>query len=149
MDVITIIVTATIASFGGHAAAFILAFKKREKFVNFLTRHTKADISRLNRLIEKWGTWAIFITQYIYGFRILSAAVLGLTTMGPKKYFPLQFLSCVIWAVLMTYIGYFFGHAFQIFIGDIKKYAFQIATGIIVIGFLLWIKRGLRRQKDN
>lgn len=123
--------------------------KKREKFVNFLTSHIKVDVSRLNRIIEKWGTWAIFITQYIYGFRILSAAILGLTTMGAKKYFPLQFLSCLIWAVLMTYTGYFFGYAFQIFVGDIKKYAPHIAILIIMLGFLLWLKRAALRKKKT
>lgn len=100
-------------------------------------------------MIERWGIWAIFITQYIYGFRILSAAVLGLTEIGPKKYFPLQFLSCVIWAVIMTLIGYSFGHAFEALIGDIKKYAFHIGIAIIAGGFIIWVIRDLKRQKNN
>lgn len=100
-------------------------------------------------MIERWGICAIFITQYVYGFRILSAAVIGLTTIGPKKYFPLQFLSCVIWAVIMTLIGYFFGHAFQVLIGDMKKYVFHIAIAIIVVGFLIWVVRDLKRQRNN
>jgi len=97
-------------------------------------------------LIGKWGIWAIFITQYIYGFRILSAAVLGLTTMGPKKYFPLQFLSCFIWAVIMTLFGYFFGYAFQAVIGNIEKYVFHIAVAILIIGFIIWFVRDLRKR---
>ncbi len=127
----------------------MLALKKREKFLDFLNRHIKADISKLYKLTEKSGVWAIFITQYIYGFRILSAAVLGLTTMGAKKYFPLQFLSCVIWAVLMTYIGYFFGYTLQAFITDMKQYAFHIGIGIILTGFIIWVIRDVKRNRKN
>lgn len=127
----------------------MLGFIKREKFLNFILRHIKVDLTRLHRLIDRYGTGAIFIAQYIYGFRLLSAVVFGLSTMGPKKYFPIQFLSCIIWAVIMTLTGYFFGYAFQMLIGDIQKYVFHIAIVILGGGLLIWIVKDIRRQRNN
>lgn len=127
----------------------MLGFIKREKFLNFILRHIKVDLSRLYRIIDRYGTSAIFIAQYIYGFRLLSAVVFGLSTMGPKRYFPLQLLSCAIWAIIMTLTGYFFGYAFQMLIGDMQKYVFHIAIAILAAGLLIWIVKDLRRQRNK
>ncbi len=98
--------------------------------------------------MAKYGIAALFISQWLYGFRLLSAAVLGLSRMGISKYFSYQFISCLLWAVICTSAGYFFGATIKKFVGDIKKYEPLIAVGVMVIGFLIWfVKRCLHRKK--
>ncbi|MBI5027145.1 MAG: DedA family protein [Nitrospirae bacterium] len=148
LNLVTIITVATIASYVGHTAAFLLALLKGDSFINFLRRFIKIDLTRLNKLVEKYGIFALFISQYIYGFRLLSAAFFGLMRMGPYKYFLLQFISCLTWACLMTFLGYFFGFTIKELIGDIKKYEIPIAIGIVITGFVIWIIKDVKKRRN-
>lgn len=144
------IAVSTAASYIGHGTFFLIALYKREPFIRFIHRFIKVDIIKLERLMAKYGIAALFISQWLYGFRLLSAAVLGLSRMGASKYFPYQFISCCIWAIICTSAGYFFGATIKKFVGDIKKYEPLIAVGVLCIGVLIWfIKRFLNDNKNS
>ena len=106
------------------------------------------NLSKLENLMAKYGTAAIFISQWIYGFRLLSAAVLGLSRMGVKKYFTFQLISCLIWAIICTFAGYFFGATMKNLLGDVKKYEIHIAVGVMVVGFVIWFIRDVRKKRN-
>lgn len=99
--------------------------------------------------MDKYGIASIFISQWLYGFRLLSAAVLGLSRMGKRKYFSFLLLSCLIWAAICTYCGYFFGATIKHLIGNMKKYEFPIAAGVLAVGFLLWVIRDVRKIRNS
>jgi membrane protein DedA with SNARE-associated domain len=105
------------------------------------------NLLKLESLVARYGAAAIFFTQWLYGFRLLSAAVLGLSRMGTTKYFTLQLVSCVIWAVICTGVGYFFGATVKNLLGDIQKYNMYIAIGVMVAGFIVWLVRDVRKRR--
>jgi membrane protein DedA with SNARE-associated domain len=105
------------------------------------------NLLKLESLAVRYGTAAIFITQWLYGFRLLSAAVLGLSRMGTAKYFTLQLVSCVIWAVICTGGGYFFGATLKNLLGDMKRYNIYIAAGVMAAGFIIWLVRDVRKRR--
>ncbi|MBM4140420.1 MAG: hypothetical protein FJ242_02850 [Nitrospira sp.] len=98
--------------------------------------------------MAKYGTASIFISQWIYGFRLLSAAVLGLSGMGVKKYFTFQLSSCLIWAIICTFVGYFFGASLKSILGDIKKHEPYIAASVLAIGFIIWFIRDVKKKRN-
>jgi membrane protein DedA with SNARE-associated domain len=148
LNVHGVIFTSTLASYIGHGFFFLVALHRREAFVNFARKIIKINFTKLESLMTRYGIASIFISQWIYGFRLMSAAVLGLSRMGKKKYFTFLFISCLIWAIICTYGGYFFGASLKNILGDIKHYALYIALGVIVAGFVLWLIRDLRRRKN-
>jgi membrane protein DedA with SNARE-associated domain len=97
--------------------------------------------------MAKYGTASIFISQWLYGFRLMSAAVLGLSRMGTKKYFFYLLISCLLWAIICTYAGYFFGATLKNILGDIKKYDTYIAIGVLAAGFVIWFIRDVRKRR--
>lgn len=135
------------ASYVGHGTFFLIALYRREGFLRVIQRFIKVDLLRLESLVARFGTAAIFITQWLYGFRLLSAAVLGLSRMGRRKYFTLQFISCIVWAIICTGVGYFFGATLKNLIGDIKRYNIYIAMGFVAAGFLIWFLRDVRKRR--
>jgi membrane protein DedA with SNARE-associated domain len=149
LDANAVVLVSTAASYIGHGTAFLIAFYRRETFIKFIQRFIKVNLSRLESLMLKYGIAAIFITQWLYGFRLLSAAVLGLSGMGTKKYFTFQLISCLIWATICTYGGYFFGAALKNLLGDIKKYDLHIAIGVLVAGFIIWFIRDVRKRRNT
>lgn len=147
LDVILIVVVSTAASYIGHGTFFLVALYKREAFLSIIQRFIKVNLLKLEALVARFGTAAIFITQWMYGFRLLSAAVLGLSRMGAVKYFSLQFLSCLLWAVICTASGFFFGATLKNLLGDVKKYNIYIAMGFLVAGFVIWFLRDVKKRR--
>ncbi len=138
----------TAASYIGHGTFFLIAFYKREAFFRLIQRFVKVNLLKLESLMARYGTASIFICQWIYGFRLLSAAVLGLSRMGTAKYFTFQLISCVIWAIICTSGGYFFGATLKNLLGDVKKYNIYIAIGVLVAGFLVWFISDVRKKRN-
>jgi membrane protein DedA with SNARE-associated domain len=149
LDVYLIIIVATVASYVGHGAFFLIALKRRDAFINFASKFIKINLKKLESLMARYGIAAIFISQWIYGFRLMSAAVLGLSGMGKMKYFSCLLISCLIWATICTYAGYFFGTALKDILGDIKDYEKYIAIGVLVAGFIIWIIRYVMKRTNS
>jgi membrane protein DedA with SNARE-associated domain len=114
-----------------------------------IQRFVKVNLLKLEALMAKYGVAAIFISQWVYGFRLLSAAVLGLSRMGTMKYFTFMLLSCLLWATICTYAGYFFGATLESLLGDIERYEKYIALGFLLAGFLIWLIRDIRKRRAN
>jgi membrane protein DedA with SNARE-associated domain len=66
-----IIVSAT-ASYVGHSTFFLIALYRREGFLRLIQRFIKVNLPKLESLVARYGTAAIFITQWLYGFRLLT-----------------------------------------------------------------------------
>lgn len=147
LNVIAVIFVSTVASYVGHVAFFLIALYKRETFLRLIQRFIKVNILKLESLMARYGAVSIFICQWLYGFRLLSAAVLGLARMGRAKYFTLQLISCLLWAIICTAGGYFFGVTLKNMLGDIKKYEPYIAAGVLAAGFLVWLIRDIGKRR--
>jgi membrane protein DedA with SNARE-associated domain len=148
LDATTVIIVSALASYVGHSTFFVIALYKREAFFALIRRFVKVDLLKLESIMAKYGTAAIFISQWLYGFRLLSAAVLGLSRMGTTKYFTFQLISCLIWATICTSAGYFFGATLRNILGDIKRYEPYVAAGVLVAGFLIWFIRDVRKKRS-
>ncbi len=144
----TIVIISAVASYIGHGVFFLVALYRRETFIKYIQKVIKVNLSRLELLMDRYGIASIFISQWLYGFRLLSAAVLGLSRMGKRKYFSFLLLSCLIWATICTYCGYFFGATIKQLIGNMKKYELPIAAGVLIAGFILWLIRDVRKMRN-
>lgn len=147
LDAITVVIVLTAASYVGHGTFFLIALLRREAFLRIIQRFIKVNLLKLESLVARYGIAAIFITQWMYGFRLLSAAVLGLSQMGTAKYFTFQFISCIIWATICTSGGYFFGATLKNLLGDVKKYNIYIAIGVMAAGFIIWFIRDVKKRR--
>jgi membrane-associated protein len=143
-----VILVSTAASYVGHGTFFLIALYRREAFLHLIQRFIKVNLLKLEALMARYGTASIFICQWLYGFRLLSAAVLGLSRMGTKKYFTYQLISCLLWAIICTGAGYFFGATLKNVLGDVKKYDQYVAVGVLAAGFVIWLVRDIRRKRS-
>ena len=91
---------------------------------------------RIERLIEKFGTFAIIISKYIYGIRIAMALFYGVGRMPFLRFLALDAISCGLWVFLLAGTGYFFSGAITSMIGDFKQIGialfFIVMTGVVI-----------------
>jgi membrane protein DedA with SNARE-associated domain len=147
LDATLVIAVSTAASYVGHGTFFLFALYKREAFFALIQRFVKINLLKLESLMARYGTVSIFVCQWLYGFRLLSAAVLGLSRMGTVKYFTFQFVSCLLWSVICTSAGYFFGATLKNLLGDLKRYEPYIALGVLAAGILVWFVKDFRKRR--
>lgn len=92
---------------------------------------------RVERLIAKFGKFALVISKYIYGIRIAMCVFYGIGKMPFFRFVILDAISCGLWVTLLAGAGYFFSGAITSIIGDFKHIGialfFIILFAVVVI----------------
>lgn len=91
---------------------------------------------RIEKLIRKFGGFAIVISKYIYGLRAAMCVFNGIGRMPFWRFVMLDGISCAVWVLILSGIGYFFSGAITSILGDFKQVGvalfFIVLVGIIV-----------------
>lgn len=123
----------------GHVFWFWLGRVHGSRLVHRFPRFER-QIGRSLDLIDRYGVTAIFLTQYLYGLRIASAVVFGLSRIRRRTFLIVQAVSCAVWACLIGLLGYFFGRAVERMLGEaevVEKWAilFILLAGSAVYAY--------------
>jgi len=140
MRLALIIITAFLGAFAGHVFWFWLGRTKGSRILHHFPK-LECHMERALKLFEDHGASAVFISQYLYGLRIVSAVMFGISHISARTFLLYQALSCLVWATLVSSLGFYFGRAVQKYLGQ----AAGIIT-IIVIGGLMF---GYHKMKDR
>lgn len=95
-------------------------------------RFYKMAEPRIERLIEKFGGFAIIISKYIYGIRGGMCLFYGISKMPFWRFLILDTISCSTWVLILAGTGYFFSGAITSVIGDFKQ------VGVVLLFFVLF-----------
>ncbi len=91
---------------------------------------------RIEKLIDKFGGFAMIISKYIYGIRAGMCLFNGIGRMPFWRFLVLDIISCSIWVLILAGTGYFFSGAITTIIGDFKQIGialfFIVLVGIII-----------------
>lgn len=103
---------------------------------------------RIENLINKFGGFSLVVSKYIYGVRTAMCLFNGVGRMPLRKFLLLDLISCTIWVVMLSSIGYFFSGFITTVIGDFKQIGVALFFIALfgVISFYL-IERYLLSQK--
>jgi membrane protein DedA with SNARE-associated domain len=92
---------------------------------------------RIEKLIDKFGPFAIIISKYIYGIRAAMCVFYGIGRMPFHRFILLDAISCGTWVLILAGTGYFFSGAITSIIGDFQQIGialfFVILFAVIVI----------------
>lgn len=110
----------------------------------------QARIVKVRRLLDLYSTRMVLSFRFLYGLRTVSPFVIGMSNFSTRLFVCLDTLGAALWVVMIASAGYFFGHALETVIDDVKRYELGIAVAFTVIGVSLWLVRGrllLRRSR--
>jgi membrane protein DedA with SNARE-associated domain len=148
LDFKLVVLIALTGTYAADVSIYFLGRKKGEGII-FRFPGAKTYYPKVKALFDKYGIWAIFITRYLYGFRLAAAGFVGLMKMRKGRYLPFNFLSCTIWAVLIGNLGYVFGAGMEALIGQIKHYELMVFPLIILVGLGIWLLRRRRSKRER
>jgi len=105
-----VIVVAACGAFIGHLFFFALGRWRGKKIIHAVPMLQK-HVPKANIILNKYAHWSIFIFQYLYGTRLAAAILFGCSSITFWRFFFLQIINCIIWAIVIYTIGHFLGLA--------------------------------------
>lgn len=87
--------------------------------------------------------------RFLYGLRVAGPVLIGASGMAWQRFALFNAIGALLWAALMTGIGWFFGQAAEAVLGKVQHYDGWILLAILVLGggYALW--RRQRRGRTN
>ncbi|MBK9164236.1 MAG: DedA family protein [Acidobacteria bacterium] len=94
---------------------------------------------RVERLIDKFGGFAIIISKYIYGIRAAMCIFYGIGKMPFTRFLFLDFISCFLWVLVLAGTGFFFSGAITSIIGDFQQIGIALFFVILFAVVVLYV----------
>ncbi len=93
---------------------------------------------RIEKLIAKFGAFAIVISKYIYGIRAAMCVFYGIGKMPFGRFLILDAISCSLWVLILGGTGYFFSGAITSIIGDFQQIGIALFFVILFAVIILY-----------
>lgn len=129
-----VFVAGTLGGMAGDSAGYAVGRIFHENAKDY--RFYQVAQPRVERLIEKFGGFAIIISKYIYGIRVAMCVFYGVGKMPFLRFLGLSAISCSLWVMLLAGLGYFFSGFVTSILGDYQRIGialfFIVMFGVII-----------------
>ena len=143
LDPLAVLAIASLAGFSGDQLYFWLG-RRHGRAVLGRWPSLGAKTERIHRLIGRYHVAAIIGLRFAYGFRVAGPVLIGMSPIAGWRFALLNALGAVLWACLVAGIGWVFGHAAEIVLGEIRHIEGWLLLGLAVAGALTWLIRRAR-----
>ena len=142
-----VIVVAAIAAIIGDNVGYWLGRKLGRGFLQryeVVRRFSNRVLPPTERFFRRHGGKAVFLARWFSGFRIAGAWIAGFAHMSWWRFFVWNAAGGIAWAVTVSLVGYYAGHAAA---DAISRYGLLGAGVIVVLALLaagsihLWRRR--------
>jgi membrane protein DedA with SNARE-associated domain len=103
----------------------------------------------VERLAKKFKGWEIVVARVVYGTRIASALFWGIHKFSFARFAILDLSSCLVWALLLTSIGFFLGQSAEVFLGNLKHIEIWLLAAMIGAGLVVLAGKLLLNWQAN
>jgi membrane protein DedA with SNARE-associated domain len=103
----------------------------------------RRGVESLTPRLHRHRRWIVFSVRFMYGLRTAGPIAMGMAHVPWADFLVFNALGAAVWAVVFTGLGYAFGRAIAIVLGEIVHYE-MLAVGVILAGGLvvwLWHRR--------
>jgi membrane protein DedA with SNARE-associated domain len=98
--------------------------------------------------LHKHQYWLILTFRFYYGLRNVTPFVVGSAHIPRLRFFTLNLIGAVAWAIVFAYVGYGLGEAAsQLFIEDFKRYGLYLLSALVALGLAIWLLKTVRARR--
>ncbi len=138
LDLFWVIIVAFFGSFTGDQLYFYIGRYYGRRIVS-KRLSWQANADKVYRLLERHQTLLILTFRFMYGLRNVTPFALGASRVPKLKFFILNAVGAVIWAIALAWGGYLFGHAFELFFDDFHRYELYVLAVLVLVGLVIWL----------
>lgn len=93
---------------------------------------------RLERLVERYHELAIIGVRFAYGLRIAGPILIGVSAVNGTRFTCLNAAGALVWAVVVAGIGWAYGGAAELMLGEIRKVEGWLLLALAAVLLLSW-----------
>lgn len=97
----------------------------------------RSGVERVTPLLHRHRAWVIFGVRFMYGLRTAGPLALGVARVPWRDFAVFNALGAIVWATVFSTLGYVFGKAIAMILGQIAHYEAQAVAVIFIVG-LAW-----------
>jgi membrane protein DedA with SNARE-associated domain len=99
-----------------------------------------SKITFAHRLMEKYGSFVIFVQKYIYGIKTLIPLTIGITEYSASKFTILNAFASSLWACVIGYASFTAGE-YLLKLGDDFKYIGIFTLVMVILAITFFVKK--------
>lgn len=149
LDLRWVVLTAFVGGFVADQFCFYLG---RTQGMAFLRKREnwRVKAQRVFGLLRRFDHALVLALHFLYGLRTVTPFVIGASGFSPLKFFLLNAVGVMAWAVAVGWLGHQFGYLVVTFIEDAKKYQvfFFVVFGVMAVALMV-IRRVLKRRRTR
>lgn len=110
----------------------------------------KAD--RANALLQRYGIPLIIGFRFLYGLRIATPFVVGMSGFEPIRFVVLNATGVALWSIVIAALGYSLGGLLSVVIENVQHYELLVLGSMLLassIGWLVYLRRRSRSRRDR
>ena len=151
LNLALVIIIGSLAELGGSYASYWVGRIGGRPLVDKIGRYvlvTQSDVDRAERSLAGRGAWAIPVGRMLPFVRAFTSIVAGLIRIPAGRFGVLSLIGTVIYAAVLSSIGYGLGSAWQRISHDLSVagYAIFAIVVIAIVAFVVYRLRQFRRE---
>jgi membrane protein DedA with SNARE-associated domain len=149
-----VIVLGSLAELGGSYTSYFIGRIGGRPLVHRVGRYvlvTESDINRAERFLVGRGVWAVPVARMLPFVRAFTSIVAGLVQMPAVRFGILSLIGTVIYATVLSLIGYGVGSAWQSVSHSLAVAGYVIFALVVVaiVAFIAYRWRQFRRETGH
>ncbi len=140
-----VMLTALVGSFSGDQLYYYIGRHGGAKLIA-KRKSWQLGAARVYRILERHQYFLILTFRFYYGIRNITPFAIGAAQIPRLRFFVLNLIGAIVWAVLFSLGGYFLGETLRIFIDDYHQYALYIVGGLLLVAMFFWIIKKIRQR---
>jgi len=152
LNLLLVIIIGSAAEFAGSFTSYVIGRKGGRRAVDRYGKYvllTQRDLDRADRFFAGRGGWTVLVARLIPLLRAFAGLVSGLIEVPVAPFAIFNLIGTVIWAAVLSSIGYGVGHAWTKVSHDLSLGGYVLALVFIVplVGLILLRMRELRKER--
>ncbi|MHB9098813.1 MAG: bifunctional DedA family/phosphatase PAP2 family protein [Syntrophales bacterium] len=120
-------------------------FERHKRLLFLKERHLR----KTEEYFDRHGGKTVFLARFTHFLRAMAPFVAGMSRMPYKKFIAFNVAGGILWTVLFTLLGYFFGQSWQM----IEKWAgraglFILFLFLVIAGFIFLYRAAAQRKTE-
>lgn len=141
-----VIATALAGSFTGDQFYYYLGRRWGPKIIA-RRRSWQQAAQKVYAQLHRHQYWLILTFRFYYGLRNVTPFAVGAAYIPRGRFFVLNLIGAVVWAICFAVAGYLFGKAMERFLDEYQRYSLYLLAGLAVAGMTLWLANLLRARR--
>jgi membrane protein DedA with SNARE-associated domain len=102
----------------------------------FLEKKPKLNekVKKIDTLLKKNPTPVLLGYRFLFGFRTAVPLVIGMSSISKRKFLIFSLINTILWDILFSSIGYYFGAFLKANWKRIEDYEFEIMACLLICG---------------